>query len=148
MERQVQSSALVMRVVKYCFVVSGILFVYIAFKILTPPQHEASQPIQIAITAAGLWSVASGFYFPRWISRRVEARSRTLPVEEQVKRWKAMCILSLAYFESCILFGLVLHLLGGRNVLVGSLMGAGIAAELIWNPGKPPGAESGELPRG
>jgi hypothetical protein len=50
-------------------------------------------------------------------------------------------VLSLAFFEACILFGLVLHFLHGSARLVELLFAAGILAELIWDPGEPPGAE-------
>lgn len=146
MEQKAQSLAPVMRVIKYAFVVSGILFVYIAFKVLEQPQHEASQAIQIAITAIGLWSVTSGFYFPRWVFRRAEARSQVLPAEVKVKRWRAKCVLTLAFFEASVLYGFLLRVLGGSTLFVGLLMGAGIAAELIWSPGTPPGEQSGQFP--
>jgi hypothetical protein len=147
MESKAQSAALVMRLVKYAFVASGILFVYIAFKVLDQPQHDASQAIQIAITVVGLWCVVNGFYLPRKIFRRTEARSQNLSEEAQVKRWKAKCIMSLAFFEAGVLYGFLLHVLGGSTLFVGLLMGAGIAAEFIWSPGPPPGAENGEFPR-
>jgi len=148
MENKVQSPALIMRSMKYEFVVSGILFVYIGFKVMAPPRHEASQPIQIAFASVGLVCIAGGFLVPGLLFRPVQGAAQNVPVTTQLQRWMVKSIMSLAYFEASILFGLVLHMLGGSNRIVGLLMGAGIAAELIWSPGPPPGAQSGEFPQG
>lgn len=147
MESNMKSPALTMRILKYAFAVSGILFVYIAFKILAKPQQQASEPMQVAISLVGLWCVVGGFYVPRWIFRRAENRSQSMAVEVHRQRWMARGLLSLAYFEACILFGFALHIFGGHNWIVGLLMGAGIGAELLWNPGEPPSAEDGQSSR-
>jgi hypothetical protein len=54
-------------------------------------------------------------------------------------------ILRVAFFEACVLFGLVLHYLHGRDWPVEFLFGAGIAAMLFWGPGEPPGASQENL---
>jgi hypothetical protein len=127
-----------MRVLKYAFIVSAILFVLIAIKVQVPVHVPVTLPVEIAIAFAGLASVLGGFMLPRVIYRAAESRPENNTPEAQLKRWKSKGILSLAYFEGCVLFGLVLHFLEARGWLVGLLFGVGIAAELFWSPGKPP----------
>ncbi len=148
MEKQVQSSALFMRILKYAFVVSAFLFIYIAVKVSVPVHVPVGIPIEIAITFAGLACVLGGFLLPRYVYRAVERTAGGEPPEKQLQRWRAKGILSLAYFEACVLFGLVLHFLEARTWLVGLLFGAGIAAMLVWSPGKPPGADDANPAQG
>ena len=148
MESSLKSPALTMRILKYAFVVSGLLFVYIGFKVLPQPTDQASHAIQAAITFVGLVCVIGGFSLPGLLFRGVESRSQNATAEVRLQLWMKKSIVSLAFFEASILFGLELHLLGGRTALAGLLMGAGIAAELIWSPGAPPGPEGGEFPQG
>jgi hypothetical protein len=147
MESSLKSPALTMRIIKYAFVVSAFLFVYIAFNILAQPHQRVSQPLELIITFAGLASVLGGFILPRVIFQAAERSPRSHSAEAQLQRWTTKGIISLAYFEACILFGVVLHVLGGRVWLVDLLFCAGIAAELIWSPGAPPGAEGEEFPQ-
>ena len=147
MESSLKSPALTMRILKYAFVVSAFLFIQVAIEIPVQPHPLVSQPIEIVITFAGLACVLGGFVLPRVIFQRAERSPQNNSAEAQLKRWMTKGILSLAYFEACILFGLVLHVLGARVWLVDLLFGVGIAAELIWSPGKPPGAEGGEFPQ-
>lgn len=147
MESTAKSPALTMRMIKYAFVVSAFMFVYMAFKILAQPHQRASQPIEMVIAFAGLACVLGGFILPRVIFQSAERSPENNSKEMELKRWMAKGILSLAYFEACILFGLVLHILGAHAWVVDLLFGAGIAAELLWSPGTPPGAESSEFPQ-
>ena len=147
MEGKVQSPALTMRILKYAFVVSAFLFIYVAIEIPVQPHAPVSQPIELVITFAGLTCIVVGFLVPRFVFRAPESTYQRNPALPPLKRWMTKGIMSLAYFEACILFGLVLHYLGARAWLVELLFGAGIAAELIWSPGTPPGAEDRELPQ-
>jgi predicted transporter len=143
MNGNVKSPALAMRLIQFAFVAAAVFFVYFAFKIVGPLPDHASEPLQLAITFLGLYFVYGGFFLRAKIFRRSEKKAQSGPVKVQVKVWMAKGIMSLAYFESSILFGLVLRLLGGSAFLVEALMGAGIAAELLWRPGKPPIKEAG-----
>jgi hypothetical protein len=135
-----KSPALIMRILKYAFVASALLFVYLAFKLPVPAHVPVKLPVEIAIAFAGLASVYGGFMLPRVIYRAAERKPENNTPKAQLKRWKAKGILSLAYFESCVLFGLFLHFLEGHGWLVWLLFGVGIAAELFWSPGTPPAA--------
>jgi hypothetical protein len=148
MEISRQSPALFMRILKFSFIVSALLFVYIAIEIPIPPRAPISLPVEIAITVVGLACVFFGFFAPRFIFRDRGRGSPDKPASAQLNRWAARGLLSLAYFEACVLFGLVLHYLEASERPVEVLFAAGIIAMVSWSPGAPPGAEEGNAPRG
>jgi hypothetical protein len=131
-----------MRVLKYAFVVSGFLLIYVAIKVPAQSHRSVGQLVEIAITFAALACLLGGFVLPR-----VLLQAQNTSAEAQLKRWMTKGILGLAYFEACILFGLVLRVLGAHIRLVALLFALGIAAELFWNPGNPPVAEDGKTAR-
>jgi hypothetical protein len=145
MESSAKSPALTMRILKYAFVVCAFLFVQVAIEIPVRPHQPVSQPIEIGITIVALACIAVGFLVPRFVFRAPESTYQGNPALTPLKRWMTKGIMSLAYFEACILFGLLLHYLGARLWLVEFLFGAGIAAELFWSPGTPPSEAQGNL---
>jgi hypothetical protein len=142
MEGKTQSPVQVMRVIKGAFVVSALMLIYIAFKVMVQPQQPASQQFEIAIALVGISSVIAGWFLPRSLLRGAEREPQNMPPQAQLQRWFTMSVLGLAFFEACVLFGFVLHVLGGRDWLVGLLFGVGIAAELFLTPGEPPAADA------
>jgi hypothetical protein len=58
-----------------------------------------------------------------------------------MQRWFTGYILSLAFFESCSLFGVVLHFMGARILVVEVLFAASLLAILVRSPGVPPSDE-------
>jgi len=147
METTVQSPALVMRILKLAFIVSGFLFIFVMF-VIPPPGPPAARQFQFAIAAMGLISLAAGFFVPRLVTEaaRPAVENRSLEIERG--RWLTRGILSLAFFEACILCGFMVHMLGGSVRIVALLFAAGIAAEIFWSPGNPPGGEQGESVHG
>jgi hypothetical protein len=148
MERQVQSPGLFMRILKYAFVVSAFLFIFVAIEIPARPQQPLARSLEMVIAFAGLACILGGFFLPGFLFAAAERAPQGDSAAIQLKRWVAKGVISLAYFEACILFGLVLHFLGARVWIVELLFAAGIAAELFWSPGEPPGAGSGEFSQG
>jgi hypothetical protein len=146
MDSSVKSPVLTMRILKYSMVVSGLMFIYIAFTIPVQTQPPVGRPFEIAITFVALACVLAGFVLPRILFQTESGAPQNNSTDVQLKRWMTKGIFSLAFFEACILFGLVLHFVQARVWLVELLFGLGIAAELIWSPGTPPGSESGEFP--
>lgn len=141
MENSVKSPVLTMRILKYAFVVSAFLFIYVAMTIPPQPHQQVSRPFEIAITFAGLACVLGGFFLPGILFRAAERAPQDNSAEIELRRWMTKGILSLAYFEACILFGLVLHFLGANIRFAGLLFAVGIVAELFWSPGVPPTTE-------
>jgi hypothetical protein len=128
------------RVLKATFIVSGLLFLYIVFKI--PPKVTAppKPALELIISLIALTNVALGFILPGFIARPSQSvtRSSTPPIQ----RWISGYVLSLAFFESCMLFGVVLHFVGSRVLVVECLFAAGLLAIVFWGPGEPPTDEA------
>ena len=143
MQDQVQSPASFMRLLKYCFLISALLFIYVASKIPADPGPSVSQSFSLVICIIGLLDVYLGFYLPRIMFRNAETKPQNRPLPTPLNRWLSKGIVSLAFFESSILFGLVLHFLGAPLKYSALLFGAGIAAMLFWSPGDPPDSAEG-----
>ena len=137
-----------MRVIKYSFVVCAFMFIYVAFKILALPDQPASLPVQIVITVAALLCIEAGFFVPRSLARGAQRAAQKNPALTPLKQWMTRGVIGLACFEACILYGFLLRFLGGHVWLVDLLFGIGIAAELFWSPGEPPGAAQGNISQG
>lgn len=140
MESDLKSPALTMRVMKYAFVASAFLFIFVAIEVPGQPGPPASQLLQMAIAFVAITSLIAGFFLPKMIFQVAPPGTSNT----EVQRWFTKGVLTLAFFEASILFGLVLHFLHGSVRFVELLFAAGIAAELIWNPGEPPTAEDGQ----
>jgi|SRR5579859_4093415 len=146
MESSLKTPALTMRIMKYAMVLSAFLFIYIAITIPAQPNQPVGSALEIAITFVAIACVIGGFILPRIFFQTPNRTPQDNSAQAQLQRWFTKGVLSLAFFEACVLFGLVLHFLQARVWLVDFLFGLGIAAELIWSPGPPPGAESAEFP--
>ncbi len=146
MESSSKSPALTMRVLKYAMVVSAFLFIYVAVTVPVQPGPPPSPQFEISITLVALACVAGGFVVPRMFFQARNLTPQENLAQADVQRWFSKGVLSLALFEACILFGLVLHFVHARIWLIEFLFGLGIVAELVWSPGAPPGAGNGEFP--
>jgi hypothetical protein len=118
-----------------------LLFLYIVFKgppkVTAPPQPA----VELVISGIAFTNVALGFVLPGFIARAaLRSQSNNQP-STPIQRWLSGCVLSVALFESCNLFGLVLHFIGARVLIVESLFAAGLLAVLIRSPGAPPAEE-------
>lgn len=131
----------VMRILKYSFVFSGLLFALVAVKIPAQNQRPPEHVMETVIVLLALLNVAAGFlapHFPGLIAGRSPRRGTA---STPISRWMSTNMVSLACFEACILFGLILHMLGARTRIVQLLFATGIIAMLIWRPGIAPVAE-------
>jgi hypothetical protein len=139
MDPKTKQAKKIAQILKMFFILAGLMFVYIAFKF--PPQRITStQPaFELIISAVALIDVALGFILPGVLVRSaLRAESGTRQSSTPIQRWFSGYVLSLAMFESCILFGLVLHFMGSRVLIVEVLAAAGLLAMLIRSPGSPP----------
>jgi divalent metal cation (Fe/Co/Zn/Cd) transporter len=148
MESKVQSPALVVLVIRIAFIVSGFLYFYVAMKFVSQAQQPVTSTFQLAIAIVAFTCVILGFSARRLFARPAESPAEKAPTSIQLKRWMTTSVISLAFFEACILFGFVLHVLGAPLWRVELLFGAGIASMLIWSPGTPPDAAPGNLSQG
>lgn len=128
----------VMRIMKYAFIASILLFLVVALRIpskaVHPPQHIA----EIIIIVVALVNLALGWNGRRFFAALSKANAANATPLQQ---WFTANVFSLALMESCALFALVLHLLGSSNKLVGFLFGCSLLTLFIWNPGAPPAPE-------
>ena len=148
MEAKAQSLALIMRLLKLAFIVSGFLYFYMVKTIPSHAQRPVSGTIELALTIVAFMCIVVGYLVPRFVFRAAESRYQSNPALTPQKRWLTKGIMSLAYFEACILIGFALHLLGAPMRWVELLFGVGIVSMLFWSPGTPPTAENGEFPQG
>jgi hypothetical protein len=133
---------LTVKTLKISFIVAGLLFLYLVFKL--PPNNTAPpQPaFELIVSAIALINVALGFILPGFMVRAaLRGQSSAQPPATPIQRWMSGCVLSLALFQSCNLFGLVLHFVGARVLIVESLFAVGLLAMLFWSPGAPPADE-------
>jgi len=127
----------VMQVLKYAFVVSGLLFVAVAYKIPLQSSHSPGMVFETILVLMALSSVIAGFFAPARLfsimSRTQQSRTAT-----PLGQWMSANILSLACFEACTLSGFALHAMGGRTRIVGFLFATGIIATILWRPSSAP----------
>ncbi len=148
METAVKSPALLMRIFKLAWIVSAFLFVYIVVTIPADGHHSVSPVFELAITVVAFLCVVVGFNTRRFFFGAGRRASENEPQSIQLKRWMTTNVMSLAYFEACILFGLVLHFLGARVRFVELLFVVGILSMIFWSPGTPPTTEEGRSSQG
>lgn len=126
-----------MNIIRLCIVVYGIFLIYLVFKLPVHPETLPTPTFELFVTSIALFDVVVGFYSRRvlrWIASRSPQRT---PPPSPVRQWFAANILSLAFFISCMLFGLVLHFVGARPKLTYLLLGVGLASLIVWRPGIP-----------
>jgi hypothetical protein len=146
MDQKAKQALLTARILKISFIVSGLMFLYIVFKI-PPNGTEPVQPaFELIISAVALTNIVLGFVLPGLVAGATRGRqSGASPSATPMQRWFTGYILSLAFFESCSLFGLVLHFLGARIQVVELLFAASLLAILFRSPGAPPSDEGAPL---
>jgi hypothetical protein len=125
------------------FVVFGLLLIYIVLKIPAQPQNPPDHTIELAITALGLLEIVAGVLAPRFLQGLAKRSPQTAPQSTPAKQWFSARVVSLACFVACMLFGFVLHSIGAQPRLVAFLIGAGLAALVLWQPGTPPAENEG-----
>jgi hypothetical protein len=132
-----------MLVMKLAFLVSALLFAYVAIKVPTQPQPSPSPAVEWTITTFAIIDDLIGLNgrrFYLWIAKRASENSLAAT---PLGRWMTANVMSLAFMESCILFGMVLHFIGANLRLVQLLFVVGILSLLFWSPGTPPTASEG-----
>jgi hypothetical protein len=130
----------VMQTIKYSFFVSGLLLIFVMVRIPVKSPTVANHVFEIAITAMALINLFLGLFGRPFFARLANynpPNSKTAPIQ----RWMAANIFSLACIDACMLFGLVLHFLRGRAVLVELLFAAAMVSLLFWSPGAPPSTD-------
>ena len=136
-----------MRIIEFCFVVFGLLLIYLMIKIPAQSKGSVNPAFELVVTLIALVSVAMGFLAPRFLEQIASRTPQSQPRVTPLKRWTTVNLLSLSFFNACNLFGFVLHSVGGRVQLVEIVFAAGMISLLLWNPGNPPAAEEENAPQ-
>lgn len=142
MEKAVVAPARLMRVIRFSFAASGLLFAYVVMTVPAQAPRPVDPPVEVAFTAVAFMNVVLGFLAPRLFALAPQNKGKTA-----LNRWLSRSLVSLALFESCTLFGVTLHFIGGRLQLVALLIAVGIISTLVWRPGDPPADDDGKLSR-
>jgi hypothetical protein len=130
-----------MLVLKFAFIVSGLMIIGVVIRVPTQAQQPVSPVFELAVTAMGLTSAVAGLcgrgYF-RGVLKRTSTgwRASTL-----LSQWITANVFSLGFIESCILYGVFLHFVGARARSTEVLFVVAIIALVIWSPGTPPAAK-------
>jgi hypothetical protein len=126
-----------MRIMKYAFIASVLLFGVVAIEIPSKAAHPPQHIVEVIITVFALANLVLGLNAQSFFARVVKPNSATA-AGTPISQWFAAGIFSLALMESCALFALVLHLLGSSTKLVGILFACAILTLIFWNPGNAP----------
>lgn len=141
MEKDVNAAAVRLgRTLKLAFIGSGLLFIFLVIRLPAKSPHSAPPAIELVMTIVAFACVFAGFFVPRVVRRAQPFQDR--PGSTALNQWMSMTVLSLAFFQACILFGFVLHLVGARAPFVDVLLAAGIISLLIWSPQPPPASNA------
>ncbi len=127
-----------MRVIQTCFVVYAVLLIGLAYRL---PAHTAQKPSLTFQIILGFFAVSCGFYGFRLQRIMTRAQNRAMQSKSSatlLKRWRVGHILRFAFHVSILLYGLVLHMLGGATWLVDTLFAGGMVLLLTWKPGTIP----------
>src|SRR6185312_3185900 len=112
MQDQAAKMAYLIRTMRIAFFISGILFIYVMFRLPSQAQASPAHTVEWAITIMSLVCVAMGFVAPRFLAGAI--RTQGSPGSNPFQKQFTMTILSLAFFEAAVLFGFVLHFLGAH----------------------------------
>ena len=126
-----------MRIMKYAFIASVLLFGVVAIKIPSKAAHPPQHMIEVILSVLALSNLVLGLNAQAFFARFIKPGADT-PTATPASQWFAAAVFSLALMESCALFALVLHLRGSSSKLVGILFGCSILTLIFWNPGSAP----------
>ena len=143
MDAPLQQAGRVARILKLSFIVAGFLLVVVTVRIPTQAQVAPSPVVEVVISIIAIMNAAAGFFLPRFLVSSKSNRPQSGVVQSPLQLWFTRCVLSLALFESCGLFAMVLYFLGSDTRIVYLLFATGIGSMLVWKPSVPPTAESG-----
>lgn len=143
MDVPAQQAVRMVRIMKWCFILSAALFIFVAVRIPTPEEHAPNSTFEFAISIAALGCVVAGFLLPKLLSSSTATSMQRTPASTPVKRWFSGCVVSLACFNACSLFAFALHFVGARVRIVELLFAIGMLSVIFWSPGNPPSANEG-----
>lgn len=136
-----------MRIIWFGFVLSAVMLIYLVFVLPVRTPETAGITVETGITIVALADVALGFLAQRFMARFTKPLSEGQQRTTALNAWFSRNLVSIACIYSCNLFAFVLHMLGARSDLVGVLFSVGTISLLLWQPGRPPVLEAGNIAR-
>jgi len=137
MDAQAQQAVRIVRILQLSFLIAGAMFIFVAVRIPAKASAQASPAVELSISIVALAAIAAGFLVPKLIAPPAEPNLPASSVSAPVKQWFTRCVLSLAFFDVCNLFALVLHFLAARARVVELIFALGMLSLIFWNPGTP-----------
>ena len=132
MQDQAAKVAYLIKVMRIAFFVSGVLFIYVMFRIPSKAEASPTPAFEWMITVMSLVCVAVGFLAPRFMARAMPTQGALGP--NLLQKQFTATVLGLAFFEAAVLFGFVLHFLGADVLYVRIAVAAGLISQLVWSP--------------
>lgn len=139
---QVTPPERVMRTMKYAFIMSVLLFIFVTIRVPSKAAHHPGPSLELIIIAIALTNLAMGWAGRPILRRLTKANAGRDRNAALLNQWMSANILGFALIESCALFAVVLHMLGSSIKLVGLLFGCALLALFAWSPGAPPTTEN------
>jgi hypothetical protein len=127
-----------MRILKYIFIVSILLFIFVTIQVPSRVTRPPQQPIELILILLALLNLAMGLNARRLFARLGLANAKRGAQSTPLNQWFTANIWALAMIESCALFAVVLHMLGSSAKMVALLFGCSLLGLIIWSPGTPP----------
>lgn len=140
MERAAIAQLRVVRMMKLAFIASGLLLIFVAFKVPAPPRRSPNHVFDVVVFILALTSIVVGFFAPRFFKRPHSSQAQ--PGSAALNHWMSMNVFSLACFQACLLIGFVLHFLRAQVQFIEIAFAAGMISLLIWKPQPPPTADA------
>lgn len=132
------------RIMKLCFIFYGAVLILVVYRMPVRERQPVSISFQLMISLLALASLAFGFSGPRVIKKMAERSAGRGRRSAPEKQWMSRCVLSMAAFMACSLYGVVLHFTGAHVYDV-VLLAAGLLALIVWRPEPAPGADDGTI---
>jgi hypothetical protein len=130
-----QKTLQAMRIIHFGFLGAAVAYFFLALA-YSPPVRETSPqvlPLVMGIVSLPALGVAM-FYRSRMVQPASELLRNNPEDEITIGRWRGGVILSLAFCESVVLFGLLLKLIGNPWSVCGIFYAVGIFFMLAWWP--------------
>ena len=117
------------------FLLAAILYIWVQSRVA----HDSGKAIPMAILSAfglvALSSLGIAFFFRRRVVQPAAERLGGNPEDSiAAGRWRSGVLVSLAFCESVVLFGLALRFIGAGWNVCGVFYAAGIFFLLAWTP--------------
>src|SRR5690348_1163663 len=109
---------------KLAFIISGLLLIFVAYKVPVPPRRSVNHVFDLVIFIVALTNIAVGFLAPRFLNRARQSQGG--PGSAALNQWMSMNVFSLACFDAPMLIGLVLHLVRARVQFIEIAFAAGM----------------------